>query len=122
MVVAGALPVASRSILACHHLAEPVPLGVGEVTHQAEQRKVGRLDRTAGHGIGVQAPALELQGEPVVVQVPGEHGALVTVMDENAADPPRVGIRADEHVLPAELPSSSAARPLWCGCHLEHHG
>jgi hypothetical protein len=122
VVIAGALPVASRSILASHHLAEPVPLGVGEVTHQAGQREVGRLDRTAGHGIGIEACALELQGEPVVMQVPGEHGALVTVMDENAADPPRVGIRADQHVLPAELPLSFVARPLCCGCHLEHHG
>jgi hypothetical protein len=44
------------------------------------------------------------------------------VMDENAVYPPRVGIQADEHVLPAELPLSFVARPLRYGRHLEHHG
>jgi hypothetical protein len=37
------------------------------------------------------------------VQVPREHGALVAVMEENTADPARVIIGSNEHVLPPEL-------------------
>src|SRR5260370_38856847 len=80
VVIAGALPVASRSILASHHLAEPVPLGVREVTHQPEQREVGRLDRTAGHGTGVEACALELPGQPGGVPVTADDGAPVAAV------------------------------------------
>jgi hypothetical protein len=100
------------------------------VTHQTEQREVRRLDRTACHRIGVEACALQFERKPVVAEIPGEHSALVTVMDEDAADPSRVGVRADEHILPAELPlgcrsgpvTSLVARPRFCRCHREHHG
>jgi Transposase, Mutator family len=55
VVVSCAVPVASRRILARHHPAEPVPLRIRQMANQAKQRQVRRLDRTARHGLGVEA-------------------------------------------------------------------
>src|SRR5262249_47701383 len=51
---------------------EPGPLDLGHVPDQAEQRHRGRLHRTAGQLLRVQASALQLQGEPLAAEELGQ--------------------------------------------------
>lgn len=87
---------------------EPDPLDTREVTNEAQQGQIGRRDRLSCHGTGIEAPALQLEGEASIIEKAEQHRSLVVV---ESAIGTRIFIRMNEHVPPTEGSLTDAFEP-----------
>src|SRR5262249_52278785 len=89
-----------------HLLPEGELLTAGEVAYQAQERHRRRLDRPAGHLLGVQTFTLDLEREPLVPQRRRQGRLLVPQPGQVLT---RILVEIQEHVgPPARAPHASS--------------